>query len=205
MTQKWMVLLLVSLPLPVYADGTVAFVAGLEFHGRGDHWDTVEKTDGGERDIYLGSGPYLYGGALVNLPEWPVVGGLQLRTRLGFKTQLGAGYDVEYAQRSYPFELGVRYGKRCTVPNPLTCGVFVEMGAVTQFNAEYRVRGSRYRQDDFSVDPGPYVKAGWFMMYIGYWQQTYSLGTRDVDASSLSLGVEIPISFWLDEPWSVYY
>ncbi|PTY38450.1 hypothetical protein BGP77_12125 [Saccharospirillum sp. MSK14-1] len=192
--KQLLALIALSLPTVALADWPLAVTLGLESHTGGDRWDSIERSGEPSRDIDLGDGLYFSGGVAAQLPEWPINGRLTLHSRLGVKTVLGEGDDGRYSKLAYPLELGLRYTNDCALFSTLGCGFFIEAGAVYPFSAHYRMAGSQERDDDFETQPGYSLRAGWFVFYLGYWHQRYQLNNEDYDASSLNVGIEVPVA-----------
>lgn len=195
-----LMIFLSALPVGVLADWRVGPVIGFETQSGGDRFDSFVLSDGSNRDIRLGDGVYFYAGAFMNLPELPYVARPQLRTRVGFKVMEAETDTTRYSQTSVPFELGLRFAKRCKEYDHLGCGFFFEVGAAKHWSAQYEFRGSSSRQQDFDSQVGLNLKAGWHFVYLGYTQQTYQADSTEYDASSLNIGIEVPIAF--GDRWS---
>ncbi|MFG1496216.1 hypothetical protein ABMA57_06235 [Saccharospirillum sp. HFRX-1] len=178
-------------PILAMADWPIGYGVGLETQAGGYHWATDRRAGEPDQEINLGSGMYFYG---VAVAEFPWLSQLELRSRLGVKTNSGEDDDVAYSKRSFPVELGVRYTNDCTILTALTCGFFVEAGAVHQFNARYTARGNRFQRDEFSTEASYSVRAGWYFFYVSYWHQEYQLAGETYDASSVNFGLEIALT-----------
>lgn len=185
--KRMTVLLSLVTPMAATADWPIGYGFGLEAQGGGEHWATIRRSGEPDQELRLGSGAYFYGVAIV---ESPWFSQLELRSRLGIKTSSGEDDDVAYAKHSYPLELGVRYTNDCTILSGLTCGFFIEAGAVHQFGARYVARGNRFQRDEFSTQPSYSIRAGWYYFYVSYWHQDYGLDGEKYDASSLNFGME---------------
>lgn len=187
------ILLSLTIPMLALADWPLGISLGVDSHTGGERWDTIHRAGKPDQNIDLGDGLYFYGGAAARLPEFPLNGRLELHSRLGVKTVLGEDDSYRFSKLSYPLELGVRYMNDCELFSALRCGSFIEAGIVYKFAAEYSTRGGQTRDDDFDTQPGFMVRAGWFVFHLGYWIQTYELNGQSHDASSLNIGIEVPI------------
>lgn len=192
--KRLLTLLALAMPMLALADFPLGATLGLESHTGGARWDSIERSGESDREIDLGDGLYFYGGAAAFLPDLPINGRVTLHSRLGVKTVQGEGDHYRYSKVAYPLELGLRYTNDCALFSALGCGFFVEAGAVYPFAAQYRLRGGQNRDDDFDTQPGYSLRAGWFVFYLGYWHQTYQLNNQVYDASSLNVGIEIPVT-----------
>jgi len=196
--KRLLTLLALAMPMVALADWPLGLTLGFESHTGGELWDSIERSGEPDRDIDLGDGLYFYGGAVALLPELPIDGRWELRSRLGVKTVMGEGANYRYSKLSYPLELGIRYTNDCALFSALGCGFYVEAGAVKEFSAQYSIRGGQHRDDEFDTEPGFALRAGWFFFYLGYWFQSYEINGGSHDASSLNFGIEVPVTRNID-------